>query len=632
MPDHSGIMVAFFLPKEMAEETALDIAGATKAADLHITLAYLGEIGEIENHDKLPAIVASWAEKEKPIKARLQGLGVFNNKQEDGTKPFYASVDSQEIQAFRQHLVDELEEHGYSPKNDYGYTPHVTLAYIAGPMPDDVGLPEDTVTLASVALCMDGQRHDYPLARQPVQEVIRKEDGKFYLYSRDGSKKLGGPYDTRYEAEERERQVQYFKHKDEVVQEQDLSGYSETARALLADMWARGMQPAQVTQENTELAWELEAEGLGYFDGQGAFNLTLKGARLAEYIQEAGGRPAMPNTLVSDRIQTETVSELWPVLESEDGLEGKAWDVTLIGAVQPGAVVRRGNQEYVRSQNGRLYSCEALENSVPMWNGVKVYDNHLTDQEFQARQGMRSVVKEWVGTVVKPYWDAKRRQLRGVFKVVDEGLARKLLEAHRHGILSTIGLSIDTLPTMSGSYHEGAPISVIDGFQKIFSVDLVAEPAAGGGFNRLIASVIDAGGNGVIDRTSAGIMQSEVETSNGGQLFEWIQHNPAQAKEVIKGILRERLGAQKQGDKPISGHKIKVDLSQLYGRLDQALREADYACNAFNTEVQQWQRTPSAEQHSAALGQVQQHVGQVAKGIEEALQAWNGAKRAVNGL
>jgi hypothetical protein len=41
--------------------------------------------------------------------------------------------------------------------------------------------------------------------------VITQEKGKWHLYSKDGSKHLGGPYDSKEEAEERERQVNYHK-------------------------------------------------------------------------------------------------------------------------------------------------------------------------------------------------------------------------------------------------------------------------------------------------------------------------------------------------------------------------------------------------------------------------------------
>ncbi len=42
--------------------------------------------------------------------------------------------------------------------------------------------------------------------------MIRKTRAGYVLYSKDGSRRLGGPYRTREEALRRERQVQFFKH------------------------------------------------------------------------------------------------------------------------------------------------------------------------------------------------------------------------------------------------------------------------------------------------------------------------------------------------------------------------------------------------------------------------------------
>lgn len=42
--------------------------------------------------------------------------------------------------------------------------------------------------------------------------IVKKKDG-YHLMSKDGSKHLGGPYKTREEAVNREKQVQFFKNK-----------------------------------------------------------------------------------------------------------------------------------------------------------------------------------------------------------------------------------------------------------------------------------------------------------------------------------------------------------------------------------------------------------------------------------
>lgn len=48
-----------------------------------------------------------------------------------------------------------------------------------------------------------------------VVEVIKNVNGKWFLYTSDGKKKLGGPYKSRAQALKRERQVQFFKHRGE---------------------------------------------------------------------------------------------------------------------------------------------------------------------------------------------------------------------------------------------------------------------------------------------------------------------------------------------------------------------------------------------------------------------------------
>jgi hypothetical protein len=64
-----------------------------------------------------------------------------------------------------------------------------------------------------------------------------------------------------------------------------------------------------------------------------------------------------------------------------------------------------------------------------------------------------------------------------------------MVAAHEQGILSAIGLSIDTAPIWGQDvFHEGQRLPVIEGFKAIRSVDLVADPAAGGRFERLLAS------------------------------------------------------------------------------------------------------------------------------------------------
>lgn len=42
--------------------------------------------------------------------------------------------------------------------------------------------------------------------------MIIKAGGKYFLYSKEGNKRLGGPYENREQAEEREAQVKRIVH------------------------------------------------------------------------------------------------------------------------------------------------------------------------------------------------------------------------------------------------------------------------------------------------------------------------------------------------------------------------------------------------------------------------------------
>lgn len=214
------------------------------------------------------------------------------------------------------------------------------------------------------------------------------------------------------------------------------------------------------------------------------------GAEVARYPKRREARQALVHLQESEASgEAETLFQQVALRlpEGEGEPTGKAWDVTVIGGEEKLITVE--GREYVRSNNGRLYAVDKLESSTPLWEGVKVYDNHLTQEEFEKKGGMRSVAGEWIGTLVKPYWDKAARAVKATFHVVDNSLASKLKAAHESNVLGAIGLSIDTFTEMGSAINfEGKQYPVIEGFKKIVSVDLVAEPAAGGRFNRILAS------------------------------------------------------------------------------------------------------------------------------------------------
>ncbi len=133
---HVGAMVAFVVPPEFAKTLALNKVGegskALPADGLHLTLAYLGDSAEIApRQEETAVLVSKFAVSHPPIKGVIGGTGTFDGGGDDGENAFYASFDSPDLPAFRQTLVEWLGVIGHKIDTDHGFTPHITLAYLA---------------------------------------------------------------------------------------------------------------------------------------------------------------------------------------------------------------------------------------------------------------------------------------------------------------------------------------------------------------------------------------------------------------------------------------------------------------------------------------------------------------------
>jgi hypothetical protein len=175
----------------------------------------------------------------------------------------------------------------------------------------------------------------------------------------------------------------------------------------------------------------------------------------------------------------------------DEPLTGKSWAVTIMGPTSPDDIVTIDDKKYLRSKNKRYYDLAGLEASVNsgLWQGIQVFDNHLTDAEWEQKQGMRSADSELLGAIVDPYWDSETSSIRGTHKIIKDDLSRKILNAHDAGILDIFGLSIDTKPIYGDDIQIGNEFfPVVAGIEKVTSIDLVSKPAAGGRFNHVLAA------------------------------------------------------------------------------------------------------------------------------------------------
>lgn len=138
------------------------------------------------------------------------------------------------------------------------------------------------------------------------------------------------------------------------------------------------------------------------------------------------------------------------------------------------------------SKNGRYYPDETLKTAAPMWEGVKAYADHPGRNEAKDRP--ERSVRDIVGVYENVAHDANTT--RANFRVI--GAARDwlwpLIEESVATKRDLIGLSINALGQTSKRDVEGKKAIVVEAITHANSVDVVTEPAAGGGFETLMMS------------------------------------------------------------------------------------------------------------------------------------------------
>lgn len=165
---HTGVMVAFMLDLETAEQLA--IPGGEPVNDLHVTLAYLGDSSKVTlNYGVIKDALARFAAQSSPLQGHTGGLGRFTpSDSSDGKSPVIALINVPGLQAWRTKLVQCLEDVAVNIAKDFDYTAHCTLAYIDAdaPMPLET-IPELPLTFNALCLAVGDERFSYPFGGDP---------------------------------------------------------------------------------------------------------------------------------------------------------------------------------------------------------------------------------------------------------------------------------------------------------------------------------------------------------------------------------------------------------------------------------------------------------------------------------
>jgi 2'-5' RNA ligase len=122
--DMSGAMIAVFLPKKVGEK--IKIEGGEPVDMMHITLCYFTDkAADRDDWDEVEEIVAQFAKKFPALSGEIGGYGVFSNEE----PVLWAAPAIPQLAELRHELTTACNEAGFNVSDEYGWTPHITLAY-----------------------------------------------------------------------------------------------------------------------------------------------------------------------------------------------------------------------------------------------------------------------------------------------------------------------------------------------------------------------------------------------------------------------------------------------------------------------------------------------------------------------
>ncbi len=185
--NHSGIMVAFMLSDDVAQQLA--IPGGEPANELHCTLAYLGDADEWTpaQQQGMQRIVSQFASSHPPVGGHISGGAQFNAP-EGQPEPIVALVDAPDLPAFRQALVHALADGGYVASKEHGYTAHISLKFAEPgdetPIPR---LPSMPLLFDRLLLAIGGEQFIYLLSGTKQEERWRARGSPLRYLLEDAS-------------------------------------------------------------------------------------------------------------------------------------------------------------------------------------------------------------------------------------------------------------------------------------------------------------------------------------------------------------------------------------------------------------------------------------------------------------
>lgn len=391
---------------------------------------------------------------------------------------------------------------------------------------------KDAIGKALAEVPEDETTEPEPVA-ELVSEVIRHEGDKWVLYSKDGSRKLG-TFDTEEEAEERERQIQFFKRQREAEADAMISQACDALGALdgleeakdakgnvatlvaTFDAWAGGSvnkcvevlsaKPG-IAEAGALCGWiKDQAHGPGWRSEkrgtrEAASDADPEPSSEAEPGAGTGGQCVCPEcgAAVAHEAGTpcatvdcpecgakmqreateepaETDAEPEPEPVAEVLAESAAGGIIEISEADSPRGPLRMKIAIIRpgfgnAKDGHYYTRELLERHKDLFKGVKMFETDHEDAEKSTRN--------WPSTITSAYLNDDGT-LMGDVVVHDPNFAERAVNLKRAGLLHLLPNSIYASGTSKEGEVEGQKAKIVETIDKVHSVDWVTAAGAGG--------------------------------------------------------------------------------------------------------------------------------------------------------
>ena len=138
------------------------------------------------------------------------------------------------------------------------------------------------------------------------------------------------------------------------------------------------------------------------------------------------------------------------------------------------------------AKDNHYYPASTLMRDANLFEGTKMYVDHLTAEQEKKLGGLPRSVNDWVATIKESWWDEASREIRGRIKVVKPWFMDFLTEAK-----DDVGVSIRGRGKVTPNKKVGNKIvNVVESLLKPKSVDFVTEAGAGGKVLELLEAQI----------------------------------------------------------------------------------------------------------------------------------------------